>query len=136
MQAQGCPVVRLGRVHVDWLIIVGHGGSFTAEVRRVLFDISISRYQSSFDLYHHSLGTPVGVPCRCFLAMPRAVRSAENDWDLVFRKVWSQYSQPCSCQYLPINLWSRIPGHQLPGYAEIWHMEKFCPQQTQLGWTL
>jgi hypothetical protein len=32
---------------------VGHGGSFTAEVRRVLFDLS-------FNLYHYSLGTPVG----------------------------------------------------------------------------
>ena len=39
---------------------VGHGSSFTAEVKRVLFDISISRYQSSFNVYHHSLGTPVG----------------------------------------------------------------------------
>jgi hypothetical protein len=32
---------------------VGHGGSLTTEVRRVLFDIS-------FNLYHHSLGTPIG----------------------------------------------------------------------------
>src|ERR1700722_33613 len=42
------------------LLSVGHGGSFTAGVRRVLFDISISKYQYSFNVYHHSLGTPVG----------------------------------------------------------------------------
>jgi hypothetical protein len=34
-------------------IFVGHGGSLTTEVRRVLFDVS-------FNVYHHSLGTPVG----------------------------------------------------------------------------
>ena len=42
------------------LIFVGHGGSFTAEVRRVLFDVRIRWYQYSFNVYHHSLGTPVG----------------------------------------------------------------------------
>jgi len=39
---------------------VGHGGSLTTEVRRVLFDVRIRRYQYSLNLYHHSLGTPVG----------------------------------------------------------------------------
>jgi hypothetical protein len=40
--------------------LVGHGGSLTTEVRRVLFDVRIRRYQYSLNLYHHSLGTPVG----------------------------------------------------------------------------
>src|SRR6266567_7140777 len=57
---------------------VGHGGSFTAEVRRVLFNISISRYQSSFDLYHHSLGTPVRGQ---FLMYIRALRATLNRTD-------------------------------------------------------
>jgi hypothetical protein len=39
---------------MNWgLYCVGHGGSPTTEVRRVLFDVS-------FNVYHHSLGTPVG----------------------------------------------------------------------------
>ena len=36
-----------------YLDLVGHGGSPTTEVRRVLFDVS-------FNVYHHSLGTPIG----------------------------------------------------------------------------
>jgi len=38
----------------EFVVYVGHEGSFTVEVRQVLFNISISRYQSSFDLYYHS----------------------------------------------------------------------------------
>ena len=49
-------------VHVECMVIqhVGQGGSFTAVVRRVLFHIRIRLHQSSFGLYHHYLGTPVG----------------------------------------------------------------------------
>jgi hypothetical protein len=36
-----------------WFSLVGHGGSLTTDLRRVLFDVS-------FNVYHHSLGTPVG----------------------------------------------------------------------------
>ena len=68
----GRPLVFLG------LISVGHGGSFTAEVRRVVFDISISKYQYSFNLYHHSLGTPVGSQ---FLMYIRALRATLNKID-------------------------------------------------------
>jgi len=63
---------------------VGHGGSFTTEVRRVLFDISIRLYQSSFDLYHHSLGTPVGGQ---FLMYIRALRATLNQTDRSFNSV-------------------------------------------------
>ena len=35
------------------MLYVGRRGSFTTEVRQVLFDIS-------FNLYHHFLGTPAG----------------------------------------------------------------------------
>src|SRR6266704_3302021 len=63
---------------------VGHGGSFTTEVRRVLFDISIRLYQSSFDLYHHSLGTPVGGQ---FLMYIRALRATLNKTDRSFNSV-------------------------------------------------
>jgi hypothetical protein len=65
-------------------IFVGHGGSFTAVVRRVLFRIRFRVYQCSFDLYHHGLGTPVGGQ---FLMYIRALRATLNKTDRSFNPV-------------------------------------------------
>ena len=66
------------------VVAVGHGGSFTTEVRRVLFDISISRYQSSFDLYYHSLGTPVRGQSLIYI---RALRATLNKIDCLINSM-------------------------------------------------
>jgi len=44
---------RRKRREVLRVIIISHGGSFTVEVRRLLFSIS-------FNLYYYSLGTSIG----------------------------------------------------------------------------
>jgi len=72
------------RSYLRFIIDVGHGGSFTAEVRRVLFDVRIRRCQSSFNLYHHSLGTPVGGQ---FLMYIRALRATLNKTDHSYNSV-------------------------------------------------
>jgi hypothetical protein len=66
------------------IVSVGHGGSFPTEVRRVLFHIRIRMYQSSFGLYHHFLGTPVGGQ---FLMYIRALRATLNKPDHSFNSV-------------------------------------------------
>jgi hypothetical protein len=76
--------VTINETALEEVIIVGHGGSFTAEVRRVLFDISISKYQYSLNLYHHSLGTPVRGQ---FLMYIRALRATLNKADRSFNSV-------------------------------------------------
>src|SRR6266567_8219170 len=63
---------------------VGHGGSFTAVVRRVLFHIRFRLYYPSLDLYHHSLGTPVRGQ---FLMYIRALRATLNQTDRSFNSV-------------------------------------------------
>jgi len=77
----GCSQLRVVRVYV---VVVGHGGSFTAEVRRVLFDVRIRRCQSSFNLYYHSLGTPVGGQ---FLMYIRALRATLNKTDYLYNSM-------------------------------------------------
>ena len=63
---------------------VGHGSSSAAEVRRVLFHNRIRLYQYSFDLYHHSPGTPVGGQ---FLMYIRALGATLNKTDHLFNSV-------------------------------------------------
>ena len=57
------------------MLSVGHGGSFPAEVRRVLF-------YNRIRLYHHSLRTPVGGQ---FLMYIRALRATLNKTDRLFK---------------------------------------------------
>src|SRR6266576_1937337 len=72
-------------VTVLWSIIyVGHGGSFTTVVRRVLFHIRFRLYYPSLDLYHHSLGTPIRGQ---FLVYIRALRATLNKTDRSFNSV-------------------------------------------------
>ena len=63
---------------------VGHGGSFTTVVRRVLFRIRFRLCYPSFDLYHHSLGTPVRGQ---FLMYIRALGATLNKTDRSFNSV-------------------------------------------------
>src|SRR6266700_52626 len=66
------------------VIVVGHGGSFTAVVRWVLFYIRFRLYYPSLDLYYHSLGTPVRGQ---FLVYIRALRATLNKTDRSFNSV-------------------------------------------------
>src|SRR6266705_6876786 len=66
------------------VVLVGHGSSSAAEVRRVLFHNRIRLYYPSFDLYHHSLGTPVRGQ---FLMYIRALRATLNKTDRSFNSV-------------------------------------------------
>src|SRR6266567_4986244 len=63
---------------------VGHRGSLTIVVRRVLFHIRFRLYYPSLDLYHHSLGTPVRGQ---FFVYIRAFRATLNKIDRSFNSV-------------------------------------------------
>src|SRR6266700_38395 len=63
---------------------VGHGGSFPAEVKRVLFHYRIRLYYPSLDLYHHYLGTPIRGQ---FFMYIRALRATLNQTDRSFNSV-------------------------------------------------
>ena len=72
------------RQYIEMVLSVGHGGSFPAEVKLVLFHHRIRLYYPSFDLYHHSLGTPVRGQ---FLMYIRALGATLNKIDCSFNSV-------------------------------------------------
>ena len=64
--------------------VVGHGGSFTTVVRRVLFHIRFRLYYPSFNQYHHSLGTPIRGQ---FLIYIKALKTTLNKTNCLFNSV-------------------------------------------------
>src|SRR6266576_4829483 len=72
------------RQYIEMVLIVGHGGSFPAEVKRVLFYHRIRLYYPSLDLYYHYLGTPIRGQ---FLMYIRALRATLNQTDRSFNPV-------------------------------------------------